>query len=130
MTVAGGGTFMLSAFDYAEFVQGGHAANANRIDVIGNLSGGGTISQTVLIDGINDGPGGGVDFQSVILNALFQTSVLSSVQFFGFDNADVRRGFQLDNLVVNAQVAVVPVPGTLALLALGLLGLGARRRVS
>lgn len=127
MAKTSGGTFTLSSLDYAEFVVGGHAANATRLQVVGNVFGGGTLLATLLLDGVNDGPGGGVDFQFADLGATWYTTLLTSVDFSGFDNAGLRRGFQLDNLAVDA--AAVPLPGTLPLVVLGLLGLVARRRM-
>jgi hypothetical protein len=85
------------------------------IEVIGHLAGGGTVVQSFsLIEDV---------FTTFTLNAGF--TGLSSLEFVGspFPTAD----FAFDNLEVELDVAV-PEPGTLALLAGGIAGLGLMRR--
>jgi hypothetical protein len=117
MTQLLGGSFTLLGFDYAEFVEGGNDANATSLHLVGNLLGGGTVQQDLALDGINDGPGGGADFESAVLFGFWSSSVLTSLQFWGFDGRDVASGFQLDNILVSADV---PEPAALLLLGLGL----------
>ena len=125
MTQLAGGTFFLSGLDYAEFVQGGNSANATVLQLVGNLSGGGTVSQNLALDGFNDGSGGGADFEVASLAAFWSTSELTSLEFFGFDGQGVSRGFQLDNVSVEA--GSVPEPATFFLLGGGLAAAGLRR---
>lgn len=97
---------------------------------------GGGITQTFLLDGLNDGPGGTGDFQAAALDAGWLLADLVSLQFAGFAQALPGHGFQLDNIALDASRVPpqgVPAPGTLALLGAGLAGLLAphwRRRLS
>ncbi|HTJ95983.1 MAG TPA: PEP-CTERM sorting domain-containing protein, partial [Rhodocyclaceae bacterium] len=126
MTNATNQSFYLLGFDFGEFIQGGRPENATTLKVLGNLFGGGTVSQIFNIDGINDGPGGGVDFQAANLLAFWGSSLLTSVEFSGFSGQLINQGFQLDNIIVDSNR--VPEPVSLVLVSLGLLGLGFSRR--
>lgn len=122
MTTAIYASFRLTGLDYAElsnnFVNGWSASS---IEMTGTLFGGGTITQTLLVDGVNDGPGGGVDFQAAALDALWATSDLVSLQFNGFIGATGGQAFQLDNIALDVtRVAPLPEPGALALTGLAL----------
>lgn len=126
-----GFAFFLTALDFAEFVGADEEfdatdLNATQIVMTGNLAGGGTVSQTLFLDGLNDGPGGFNDFQTAVLLPFWASSTLSSLEFVGFNDTQsptTPRGFQLDNIHVDQ----VPEPGTMALLGLGLISLGFRR---
>lgn len=112
MTKSGGGTFSLISFDGAElFVSPpGGFPNAELIRVVGNLFGGGTISNDFALDGVIDGTGGVADFQGFAFGPAWTN--LTSVVWDGFLNAGGRASISIDNIVVDAP-AGVPEPSTL-----------------
>jgi len=127
MTNQFGLNFFLLGFDYAEFFQGGSATS---LLVTGHVLGGGTISQTFVLDGVNDGRGGVPDFQAASLNAAWASTRLSSVDFTGYFGSQ-QYGFQLDNVRTDITApGNVPEPSVLALLGLGVIGFAAARRQS
>ncbi|MCJ8318427.1 MAG: PEP-CTERM sorting domain-containing protein [Colwellia sp.] len=111
--------FSLNSFDIAEFfgIPSGVVVN-----VIGNYFGGGSVSLQVTLDQIADGSGALNDFQTVSFDNSWAN--LSSVTFSATAGND-DRWFALDNIVVNAES--VPEPSTLAIFALGMIGLASRR---
>ncbi|WP_375500929.1 hypothetical protein [uncultured Nostoc sp.] len=116
--------FQLLALDIAEFTNTS-IFNADRIQLTGNVIGGGTLAQVLFIDGINDGPGGVADFEAAVLDAAWSTTSLLSLKFQGFRGGTFsffNEGFILDNIKVN--VAVPESSSTLSLMVLGGLGLG------
>ena len=117
MTRDGGGTFPLVSIDLAELFVGLPAADQVQID--GSLAGGGVVSVTFDLDGINDGPGGLDDFETFLLPGGF--SDLTSVVFTGLNSQGQDPRFTFDNVVV-------PEPATALLLCGGMVALAARRR--
>jgi hypothetical protein len=131
MMSAVGGAFILSALDFGEFISSSNssasAINATSLQLIGDLVGGGTVTQTLLLDGIVDGPGGANDFQAAVLSGFWSLNPLSSLRFTGFNAAGAGGGFTLDKIEVARAVAE---PASLALFAaaLGAIALGRRRQ--
>lgn len=118
MEAVSGEIFSLTSIDFSEF--GDPIDQAARwINVTGYLSGGGTVSQLVTLDGLYDGPGGINDFQTEIFN----WSSLTKVEFLGSGSNLVINMFGLDNAVVT-----VPEPATMLLFGSGLFGLWGLRR--
>jgi hypothetical protein len=110
ITVNGGGIFAVYAFDFEGFSQ------EFGVEVVGTFDGGGTISQIINPDG---------DANTYQTFALLGFTNLSSIAFNYLGDGSI--GFFLDNIVVDAP-RVVPEPGSLALLGLGLAGLARMRR--
>jgi hypothetical protein len=119
MVEAGGQPFGLVSFDGAELFLNAAAAaaggfpNANQINVLGNLSGGGTVNAVLGLDGIADGAGGAPDFQTFILPASFTN--LASVTFSGSVVTGAPGAISLDNI----NTGVIPAPGALLLGGIG-----------
>ena len=125
MTEALGQIFSLTSFDIAEMFSGSPAIGATEINVLGNLSGGGTVSALFSLDGINDSVGGAADFETFLLPSSF--TGLTSVHFTAtINDFTTNSGYMLDNISASA----VPIPAALPLLLSGLAGLGliGRRR--
>ncbi len=129
MSLATGGAFSLLGFDAGEFLPGfgldSDFPNATYIDVNGWLFGGGFVTQRLTLDGIADGRFGLDDFESFLLDDRF--SNLSSVTFQGWALDWREGGLALDNINV-VEATNVSEPGTLSIMALGLLGIGIVRR--
>lgn len=123
-------SFRLIGLDFAEL---SHSAatnwSAESIVMTGWLLGGGSVTQTLTIDGLNDGPGGTNDFQAALLDAIWGTSELTALQFAGFDDDLANRAFQLDNIALDVtRVAAIPEPASWTLAALAILAAGWQRR--
>lgn len=132
VTRDGGGVFHLLGIDLAEaFVDVPFDANnADTIFLTGNLFGGGTVTESFALDGINDGDGGVADFQSALLASFWNTSFLTSLDISALDGSN-QGAFSFDNisvLAVDTPATEVAEPGMLALFGIGLLGLGYARR--
>ena len=111
---AGGRT---ADFDPASEVTGYSVATG--IDIVGTLFGGGTVFASVVLDSIAS-----YDFSQFSLPSTFANLV--AVTFTAEGRGDTPE-FLIDDIVVNTD-RVVPEPGTLALIAGGLLGAGVARR--
>ena len=119
MADAGGQPFTLIGFDGAEqFLNAAAAAaggypNANQINVLGTLSGGGTVNAMFALDGIADGAGGVADFQTFLFPASFTN--LASATFSGALVTGLPGGIALDNI----NTGVIPAPGAVLLGGIG-----------
>jgi hypothetical protein len=122
MTRTGGGVFDLtsfyagSRFDYLNPNGFNSYGQAMGMDLVGTVSGGGTVNASITFNGGN--------FAQYLMGAGFSnlTSVTMSVAGLG-DTIE----FLIDDIVVDESTQV-PEPGSLALLGLGILGLAAQRR--
>ena len=130
MTSASGGTFTLLSFDGAELflddaaASAGNFANAERIRVVGNFAGGGSIQADFILDGLKDGAGGLNDFEAFSFDANW--TGLTSVVWSGIVEGNLA-SMAFDN--INVVAGSVPEPSTLLLLGTAaLLGFATRRR--
>ncbi|PCJ19687.1 MAG: hypothetical protein COA96_16195 [SAR86 cluster bacterium] len=126
MTQTGGGAFSLQQFDVSEPRTYATILNTSVIQVIATFVGGGTSTESFMLDGIlPDGPSGDLaDFETFFLSSAFTN--LASVTFRGLDIYGDIGGWALDNIVVNT--SAVPEPGMLGLFGLSLVLLGFRKR--
>ncbi len=106
MTEANGGTFSLSSLEIGQLIYNGNGGTAT---ITGNLLGGGTLVESVTV---------AQNFTSVSLS---NWNNLTSVVFSGPVS-----WMTMDN--INTGISAVPAPATLALMGLGLVGLGLRRK--
>ena len=129
MAPVAGGTFSLSAFDYAELYWASQYPASIR--VTGSVFGGGTLSQTLTMDGIMDGPNGAlVDFQHGTLSGFTNLTSASFQALSGFGSP--APNFSLDNIVVtDERPSSVPEPATLGLMGFGLVAIASllRRKI-
>lgn len=131
VTRAAGGDFRLTSVDAAGlFPVPFLADNAAEIAYQGILDGTVVTSGSLMLDWIVDGPGGADDFQTFILPG----TLVDTFIFTGMGSLSGNNGFTLDNLVVELvdgggqEPGEIPEPGTLALAALGFVGLSLGRR--
>lgn len=112
LTKIGGGAFSIQSFDASEYNVS--FATGETINVSAMLSGGGIISTVFTLDDT-------FGFETLTFDASWTN--LASVTF---QNTNGRIAY--DNIVVDAPT-VVSAPGPLAILGLGILGLGLARRI-
>jgi hypothetical protein len=105
----------------AESHQGIPSLWAPEIVVTGQISGGGTISQSFALDFIHDGVGGVADFQSFTISSAF-----TNLESISFEASNGTGHFSIDSL----NYETIPEPATLALMGLGLAGIGYKRHRS
>jgi hypothetical protein len=122
MSQADGGAFDLFSFEAGNrFDIATLTGISSGIDIVGNLHGGGTVSQRVTFTGN--------DFGLFSLNSSF--SNLDSVTFTSVAKVPgmyANGEFLIDNIDAAAHRADVPEPATLALFGLGLAAVALRRR--
>jgi hypothetical protein len=115
--------FSLTSFDLAGTFPGS-PRNVTSFEVIGNLAGGGTVTDTIT-------PVDPSTFTTYTLPSAFTN--LSSAEFLGLTQGDITNGpgpeFQLDNIVYGSG-APAPEPVSSVLMLAGLGGLVARARMS
>jgi hypothetical protein len=123
VTLTEGGTFSLDSLqgsmvwnDSAAAAAGGFP-NAQLLHIVGNLSGGGTVTQDFEL---------GLGFQTFNLSGFtnLTSAVFSGSVIGGTNNAS----FAVDNIAFNGSRSTVPEPSTLGMLGCGLLGLIAAKR--
>jgi len=113
--------FSLLSFDGAEAHNGVESIFAQQIWVSAITMDNVTINQYFNLDWINDGNGPSNDFQGFTLSNDFVN--LKSVRFNGVGGT--KNFFSIDNIGYNR--VDVPEPSTLAIFALGMIGLASRR---
>mgnify|MGYP000368438839 CR=1 FL=1 len=137
---AAGGDFILSSVDAAELFPAPFLADgAAQINFQGLADGAVVTSGSLLLDQMVDGVGGLDDFQRFVLSGL----AVDTFIFTGIGSFTGNDGFTLDNFVVelvgdgpgpdpdpdpDPDPGEVPEPGTVALGALGIIGMSVARR--
>ncbi|MES2743526.1 MAG: PEP-CTERM sorting domain-containing protein [Pseudomonadota bacterium] len=130
MSKSGGGTFSLNSFQGAGSFDWIPTNNPqyipSLINVVGNLAGGGTVTQSFAVSKISSG--GSLIFSDYTFNSGF--SNLLSVKFSSSgSDFEIYNGFSIDNINVGGVSAVPePEPYAMLLAGLGLVGWMARRR--
>ncbi len=116
MTPIAGGTFSLNQLDIGEFF----VSSAENVSIQG--IGGSNPLLNLTTDGIADGSGIANDFETIVFGSNW-----SNLTAVTFTNSSGSGPFSLDNIVVNGSFSV-PEPASIALLGLGLVGIGFSRK--
>jgi len=103
MSLIGGGSFSLLSMDLGNWFE-----RSTSLQIVGNFAGGGSIGTTIALGAFSSYNFGWTGLSSIRFDSLAG----AGDQYWGVDNISVR----------------VPEPGTLALLGIGLLGMGLARR--
>jgi hypothetical protein len=114
--VSSAAIFSLNSVDIAEFF----IEPSTQLLVTGQYSNGGTVSMSLVPDGVFDGIGGLPDFQTFTFDESW--SDLVSVTFDSISVSGTHQGWAMDNIVLN-ETRSVPEPSALLLIGSGLLGL-------
>ena len=113
-----GDTFEINSFLGAEFWRDGQL-NATKITLTAVTSSGANLNEVFTLDNLFDGPSGVQDFQQFTVSSAFQDLV--SAKFVG-DAA-----FSIDDIYGLTATEKVLEPSTMAIFALGIMGLSFRR---
>lgn len=125
LTNADSSAFDLLSFDIAETFMGLESSHwADYVRVEATYADASTFSQDFALDGIQDGSGPANDFQTYLTGNEFTN--LQSVHFMGIGDSTSFQGFTIDN--IDIETTSVPEPTAIALLSLGLIGLGFSRK--